>query len=52
MLMEELLLKMFRVFTNAFIGYLQTVASVEWHRKGDYFCSVMPADILPLLLSN
>lgn len=25
---------------------LQTVSSVEWHRKGDYLSTVMPADIL------
>lgn len=24
---------------------LQTVSSVEWHRKGDYLSTVMPADI-------
>ena len=25
---------------------MQTVTAVEWHRKGDYFSTVMPADIL------
>lgn len=34
-----------------FVMLLQTVSSVEWHRKGDYFSTVMPADILfPVLL--
>ncbi|KAI3810376.1 hypothetical protein L1987_19988 [Smallanthus sonchifolius] len=28
------------------IKHFKTVSSVEWHRKGDYFSSVMPADIL------
>lgn len=27
-------------------GIMQTVSSVEWHRKGDYFSTLMPADIL------
>lgn len=26
--------------------FMQTVSSVEWHRKGDYLSAVMPADIL------
>jgi len=26
--------------------FMQTVTAVEWHRKGDYFSTVMPADIL------
>ena len=25
---------------------VQTVSSVEWHRKGDYFSTLMPYDIL------
>lgn len=29
-----------------FVWLLQTVSSVEWHRKGDYLSTVMPADIL------
>ncbi|KAD3067389.1 hypothetical protein E3N88_35269 [Mikania micrantha] len=28
------------------IKHFKTVSSVEWHRKGDYFSTVMPADIL------
>lgn len=26
--------------------FLQTVTSVEWHRRGDYLSTVMPSDIL------
>ncbi|XP_050210446.1 ribosome biogenesis protein BOP1 homolog [Mercurialis annua] len=25
------------------IRHIKTVSSVEWHRKGDYFCTLMPA---------
>ncbi|KAJ6932026.1 hypothetical protein NC651_007656 [Populus alba x Populus x berolinensis] len=28
------------------LRHFKTVYSVEWHRKGDYFSTVMPADIL------
>ncbi|GMY05090.1 ribosome biogenesis protein BOP1 homolog isoform X1 [Fagus crenata] len=28
------------------LRHFKTVSSVEWHRKGDYFSIVMPADIL------
>ncbi|KAB1200760.1 hypothetical protein CJ030_MR0G006460 [Morella rubra] len=28
------------------LRHFKTVSSVEWHRKGDYFSTVMPADIL------
>ncbi|KAJ8755615.1 hypothetical protein K2173_022210 [Erythroxylum novogranatense] len=28
------------------LRHFRTVTSVEWHRKGDYFSTVMPADIL------
>ncbi|KAK9287275.1 hypothetical protein L1049_015688 [Liquidambar formosana] len=28
------------------LKHFKTVSSVEWHRKGDYFSTVMPADIL------
>ncbi|KAF5781751.1 putative transcription factor WD40-like family [Helianthus annuus] len=31
------------------IKHFKTVSSVEWHRKGDYFSTVMPADILLIL---
>lgn len=35
-----------------FVWLLQTVSSVEWHRKGDYLSTVMPADILfPVFLN-
>lgn len=30
-------------------GLLQTVSSVEWHRKGDYFTTIVPGDILWLV---
>ncbi|KAI3995560.1 hypothetical protein MKX01_023305 [Papaver californicum] len=33
------------------LKHIKMVTSVEWHRKGDYFSIVMPADIL-LVLSN
>ncbi|CAI0427358.1 unnamed protein product [Linum tenue] len=32
------------------LRHAKTVSSVEWHRKGDYFSTIMPADILFLLL--
>jgi hypothetical protein len=35
-----------------FVCLLQTVSSVEWHRKGDYLSTVMPADILCLVFLN
>ena len=35
-----------------FVWLLQTVSSVEWHRKGDYLSTVMPADILFSVLLN
>ncbi|KAL8129463.1 hypothetical protein V2J09_018618 [Rumex salicifolius] len=28
------------------LSHFKTVSSIEWHRKGDYFSTVMPADIL------
>ncbi|MCL7033889.1 hypothetical protein MKW94_010840 [Papaver nudicaule] len=33
------------------LKHIKMVTSVEWHRKGDYFSIVMPADIL-LVLNN
>ncbi|WCJ25466.1 hypothetical protein M5689_007350 [Euphorbia peplus] len=28
------------------LRHFRTISSVEWHRRGDYFCTLMPADIL------
>ncbi|KAK3016328.1 hypothetical protein RJ639_007308 [Escallonia herrerae] len=32
------------------LKHFKTVSSVEWHRKGDYFSTVMPSDILSLCI--
>ncbi|KAM7491147.1 hypothetical protein LguiA_034068 [Lonicera macranthoides] len=34
------------------LKHFKSVASVEWHRKGDYFSIVMPSDILSYTLSK
>ncbi|OMO61079.1 hypothetical protein COLO4_33567 [Corchorus olitorius] len=35
------------------LRHYRTVSSIEWHRKGDYLSSVMPADILfPMVFLN
>ncbi|KAK6805293.1 hypothetical protein RDI58_003078 [Solanum bulbocastanum] len=31
------------------LKHFKTVSSVEWHRKGDYFSTLMPSDILHLI---
>ncbi|THG17840.1 hypothetical protein TEA_011380 [Camellia sinensis var. sinensis] len=33
------------------LKHFKTVSSVEWHRKGDYFSTVMPADILSPIIA-
>ncbi|KAH9606236.1 hypothetical protein KSS87_005694 [Heliosperma pusillum] len=34
------------------LNHFKSVSSVEWHRKGDYFSTVMPADILSFYMLN
>ena len=33
-------------FVVFFLVLVQAVPSVKWHRKGDYLCTVTPADML------
>lgn len=40
----------FNNLTAQFCVLAQIVSSVEWHRKGDYISTVMPADILLMTL--